>query len=141
MNDPWLVRGYDSPPSNYVPSREPLSFPLDDEIIKKMTRFNIYSPDATKEQLTQIIGSEAYQRAATRLQIERDVPGEPQGVKQGPMQRIRGLYRKQTPGTSTTELHNLAARSTEPSTANNTMSTFDPLVHMYYLARDRYEKC
>ncbi|RKP24964.1 kinase-like domain-containing protein, partial [Syncephalis pseudoplumigaleata] len=37
---PWMVRGYDGPPENHVPKREPLTLPLDIEVIRRMRGFD-----------------------------------------------------------------------------------------------------
>jgi serine/threonine protein kinase KIN1/2 len=40
MNHPWLTKGYGGPPENYLPHREPLTLPLESDVINAMNGFN-----------------------------------------------------------------------------------------------------
>ena len=51
-NHPWMTKGFNGPPENFLPSREPLQLPLDQEVIQKMTGFDFGSPDYIITQLT-----------------------------------------------------------------------------------------
>jgi serine/threonine protein kinase len=62
MNHPWLTKGFNSPPENYLPYREPLQLPLDKEIIEHMTGFDFGTSEYITTQLTNVIQSEEYQR-------------------------------------------------------------------------------
>ena len=127
LSHTWILKGYDSPPS-ILSSREPLSLPLDDAVIRHMTGFNSGSAAAIKEQLTQILQSDAYQRTAMRVQ------SAPIQAREPPMQRLRGLYKKRR-ASEGTELESLAGSG---EVGEEKMGKGAALVGMYYLAR---EKC
>jgi serine/threonine protein kinase len=63
MNHPWITKGFNSPPENYLPQREPVQLPLDKEIIDKMTGFDFGTAEYITAQLTNVVQSEEYQRA------------------------------------------------------------------------------
>jgi serine/threonine protein kinase KIN1/2 len=140
INHPWIVKGYDSPPINLIPSRDPVALPLNDEVLNKMTGFNFPAPEAIKKDLIQIIESEVYQRAVTRLQSERYPTGEPQLAKEAPIKRILSLYKKHKPSISNTKLNSLTNFSTELSARDDPLYAFDPLISMYCLAREKCNK-
>ncbi|ORX88590.1 Pkinase-domain-containing protein [Basidiobolus meristosporus CBS 931.73] len=64
LHHPWMVKGYNGPPENYVPHRVPIQLPLDPEIIKKMSGFQFGDGAEIVKQLESVISSESYQRAA-----------------------------------------------------------------------------
>src|SRR5437016_5465288 len=68
MNHPWLIKGFDGPPKNYLPHREPIKAPLDENVILAMTGFEFGPPDTIRAHLTRIIESEDYQAAARSAQ-------------------------------------------------------------------------
>ncbi|OAL73469.1 CAMK/CAMKL/KIN1 protein kinase [Trichophyton violaceum] len=63
MQHPWMTKGYSGVPENYLPQREPLKLPLDQEVVKKMTGFDFGPPEFISSQLTKIIESDEYQLA------------------------------------------------------------------------------
>ena len=72
MNHPWMTKGFGSPPENYLPHREPLQLPLDPAVILAMTGFDFGTPELIHAQLTKVIESEEYQRAAKLAVRERE---------------------------------------------------------------------
>lgn len=48
MVHPWMNKGFNAPPENYLPVREPLQLPLDQEVIEKMTGFD-FGPPTTSQ--------------------------------------------------------------------------------------------
>jgi hypothetical protein len=116
-----------------------LELPLNDEVIKMMTRFNSKSPEAIKEQLTQIIESEAYQRSATQFKREH-LLGEPHIARESSMKRIFGLSKKQNPSVSVTELDSVGNQGTKVSPQPDSFNAIDPLVSMYHLAHEKLNK-
>ena len=62
MNHTWMTKGFNAPPENYLPIREPLQLPLDPVIIQKMTGFDFGPPEFITSQLTKVLESEEYQR-------------------------------------------------------------------------------
>lgn len=62
LNHPWMTRGYDCPPDNYLPLRFPITFPLDMEIIRRMTGFEFGNEQTILTKLTNILESEGYRK-------------------------------------------------------------------------------
>ena len=69
-----MTKGFNGPPDNYLPAREPLSQPLNSEVIHAMQGFNFGSPESIKAQLVKIIESDEYQQAVKVYQRERELP-------------------------------------------------------------------
>ncbi|PCD43393.1 hypothetical protein AU210_002490 [Fusarium oxysporum f. sp. radicis-cucumerinum] len=74
MTHPWMAKGFNGPPDNYLPVREPLTTPLEPEVILAMQGFNFGTPESINAQLTKIIESEEYQRAVKLYQREKELP-------------------------------------------------------------------
>lgn len=136
MNHPWMVKGFGSPPENYLPAREPLQLPLDPTVIHAMTGFDFGSPELIQKQLTIIIESEDYQRAAKlavrekELQIPKD------------FEKKRGFgfdfYKRRS---STTSRDTLTTPSSEGlHLGSDPINAFHPLISVYYLVREKHER-
>ncbi|KAM5507926.1 Serine/threonine-protein kinase [Microsporum canis] len=63
MQHPWMTKGYSGVPENYLPQREPMKLPLDQEVVQKMTGFDFGPPEFITSQLTKIVESDEYQLA------------------------------------------------------------------------------
>ncbi|KAK0948644.1 Serine/threonine-protein kinase, partial [Friedmanniomyces endolithicus] len=63
MSHPWMTKGYNGPPDNYLPSRKPLQLPLDAAVVEKMTGFDFGPTDLITSQLTKVMESDDYHRA------------------------------------------------------------------------------
>ncbi|KAK9765353.1 Serine/threonine-protein kinase, partial [Basidiobolus ranarum] len=61
LRHPWISKGYDGPPNNYLPQRSPLRLPLDMDVVKGMSGFEFGDESHIKEELEAIIGSDSYQ--------------------------------------------------------------------------------
>lgn len=134
MNHPWMTKGFNSPPENYLPHREPLQLPLDDEIIEKMSGFDFGKPELIKSQLTHVISSEEYQRAV-RLAARKTTAQTPE------MEKKRGMFdfykrrnsmssREQLPTSSSEDLQ----RGLDP------VNAYSPLISVYYLVREKRDR-
>ena len=77
LNHPWMTKGYSGAPENHVPPREPLSLPLDQDVINAMTGFNFGPPEVIKSQLTRVIESEEYKLAVSSMVKEKELPPPP----------------------------------------------------------------
>lgn len=137
MNHPWLTKGYNCPPENYLPQREPLTLPLDPEVITAMTGFNFGSPEAIKSQLTRIIDSDEYKRAVQLLQKEKEIPPAPKDPE-----KKRGFgfdfYKRRN---STSSRDNLTAPSSEAlQVGSDPLNAFSPLVSIYYLVKEKQDR-
>lgn len=134
MNHPWLTKGFNSPPENYLPRRQPLQLPLDDDIIERMTGFDFGTSEYIKAQLTQVISSDEYQRAV-RLADRKTIAQTPEA------ERKRGMFdfykrrnsmssREQLPMSSSEDLQ----RGLDP------VNAYSPLISVYYLVREKRDR-
>jgi len=134
MNHPWLTKYSNGPPPNFLPHREPLQLPLDPEVIDKMTGFDFGSAEYITAQLTNIIQSEEYQhavRAAARKQYAQTPEAE----------RKRGVFDFYKRRNSTTSRDKLEHPSSEAvQLGADPVNAFNPLISVYYLARERQER-
>jgi hypothetical protein len=136
MNHSWMVKGFGSPPENYLPAREPLQLPLDPTVIHAMTGFDFGSPELIQKQLTIIIESEDYQRA-TKLAVREK---ELQIPKDSEKKRGFGFdfYKRRS---STTSRDTLTTPSSEGlQLGNDPINAFHPLISVYYLVREKQER-
>lgn len=136
MNHPWMIKGFGSPPENYLPHREPLQLPLDPDVVTAMIGFDFGAADVIHSQLTKVIESEDYQRAVKLAIRER----ENQAPKDFEKKRGFGFdfYKRRS---STTSRDTLTTPSTEGlHLGNDPINAFHPLVSVYYLVREKQER-
>lgn len=136
MSHPWMIKGYNGPPDNYLPRREPITLPLDPEVINAMTGFNFGPPEAIKSQLTRLIESEEYQRGVRIYQQEKDAP---QPSKDGDKKRgVFDFYKRRN---SISSRDTLTAPSSEAlQLGNDPLNAFSPLLSIYYLVKEKQDK-
>jgi hypothetical protein len=137
MSHPWMIKGYGAPPESFLPHREPLTLPLDQEVINSMTGFNFGSPEAIKLQLTKVLESEEYCRAVRLYQKERELPQPPRDVEK---RRMLGFdfYKRRN---SSNSRDNLTMPSTEGlQLGSDPLNAFSPLISIYYLVREKQER-
>ncbi|KAI0408427.1 hypothetical protein F4802DRAFT_605051 [Xylaria palmicola] len=137
LNHPWLTKGYGCPPENYLPQREPLTLPLESEVINAMTGFNFGAPDVIRSQLTRLIESDEYKRAVQLLQKEKEVLPTPKDPE-----KKRGFgfdfYKRRN---STSSRDNLTAPSSEAlQVGSDPLNAFSPLVSIYYLVKEKQDR-
>lgn len=137
MNHPWMTKGYNGPPDNYLPVREPLSHPLDSDVIHAMQGFNFGSPETIRAQLTKIMESEEYQLAVKLYQRERELP---MPSKEAEKKRGFGFdfYKRRNSSNSRDTL-------TGPSTdtlqlGHDPLYAFSPLLSVYYLVKEKHDR-
>ncbi|ETS78192.1 hypothetical protein PFICI_10254 [Pestalotiopsis fici W106-1] len=134
LNHPWMTKGYGGPPENHLPAREPLTLPLDQEVINAMTGFNFGPPEVIKAQLTRLIESDDYKRAVALWQKEKDIPAPMRDVE-----KKRGFgfdfYKRRN---SANSRDNLTAPSSEAlALGSDPLNAFSPLISIYYLVREK----
>ena len=137
MMHPWMIKGAGVPPENHLPHREPLTLPLDPEVITEMTGFSFGPPEAIKAQLTKIIESDEYQRAVRLLQKERELPPPPKDIEK---KRNFGFdfYKRRNSGNSR---DTLSAPSSEGlQLGADPLNAYSPLVSIYYLVREKQDR-
>ncbi|KAK3303356.1 kinase-like domain-containing protein [Chaetomium strumarium] len=138
MNHPWMLKGYNGPPENYLPQREPLKLPLDEEVIAHMTGFKFGPPDYIREELTKKITSQKYQAAVRRLEREKDQP-QP-APRDAEKRRAFGFdfYKRRNSITSKDTLTNTSSEGLPMG--DDPLNAFDPMISIYYLVQEKLER-
>ncbi|KAI9673796.1 MAG: serine/threonine-protein kinase KIN2 [Trizodia sp. TS-e1964] len=137
MNHPWICKGYNMPPENWLPHREPLQLPLDEKVIQGMHGFDFGDPELISRQLTKIVESEEYQSAIRAA--PREIP-----IQSPAVEKKRGFgfdfdfYKRRS---STTSKDNLANPSMEAvHLGSDPINAYSPLISIYYLVREKQER-
>ncbi|KAI9674545.1 MAG: serine/threonine-protein kinase KIN2 [Caeruleum heppii] len=133
MTHPWICKGFNAPPENYLAPREALQLPLDPEVIHGMTGFDFGPPEFIAGQLTKVLESDEYQNAIKA--VARETSAHPMANE-----RKRGFpgfdfYKRRNSVTSRDTLSN-------PSNDNihlgsDPVNAFSPLISIYYLVREK----
>lgn len=134
MTHPWMTKGFNGVPDNYLPQRKPLQLPLDAGVIDKMTGFDFGAADVITAQLTKVIESEEYQRAV-RSAERRNAQHTPE------VEKKRGVFDFYKRRNSTTSRDTLNTPSSEAvQVGNDPVNAFHPLISVYYLAMEKQER-
>lgn len=130
INHPWMNKGYDKPPENYLPPRNPLILPLDPEVIRGMTGFEFGTEQEIKVKLENIIKSESYQGSIKAQHYNNYSGGSIDGRK-----RSSGFdyYRRKLSASSSSILED------KTITADPTQAVH-PLISIYYLVKEKIER-
>jgi hypothetical protein len=136
MSHPWMIKGFGSPPENYLPTREPLQLPLDPNVIQAMTGFDFGPPELIQAQLTEVIESQAYFRAVRLAMHEKENQGPPRDPE-----KKRGFgfdfYKRRNSQSRDT----LTAPSSEGlQLGSDPVNAFHPLISVYYLVREKQDR-
>lgn len=138
MTHPWMLKGYNGPPDNYLPPREPMDSPLEPEVIHAMQGFNFGTPESIKAQLLKIIESEEYQRALRFYQREKDTP---QPSKDSEKKRGFGFDFYKRRNSQNNSRDTLTAPSSEAlQLGNDPLNAFSPLLSIYYLVKEKQDR-
>ncbi|KAK7741686.1 Serine/threonine-protein kinase [Diatrype stigma] len=131
------MQSYSGPPENYLPHREPLTLPLEPEVINAMTGFNFGSPEAIRANLTRIIESDEYKRAISLMQKEKDSPPPTKDLEK---KRPFGFdfYKRRNSASSRDNLTNLSTEAIQ--LGSDPLNAFSPLVSIYYLVKEKQER-
>jgi serine/threonine protein kinase KIN1/2 len=134
MNHPWLTKGFNSPPENYLPQREPVQLPLDKEIIDKMTGFDFGTAEYITAQLTNVLQSEEYQRAV-HLAARRTTAQTPETEKK------RGMFDFYKRRNSISSREQLTASSSEDIQRGlDPVNAYSPLLSVYFLVKEKRDR-
>ncbi|OAL37300.1 hypothetical protein AYO20_03476 [Fonsecaea nubica] len=133
MNHPWMTKGFNGPPDNYLPHREPLQLPLDPEVIDKMQGFDFGSSAYITEQLTRIIESEDYQNAVRRSAKDDYSHTSNSGEKK---RGVFDFYKRR----NSISREGLSVPSSEAIRGHDPINAYSPLVSIYYLAREKRDR-
>ena len=137
MNHPWMIKGYGGAPENYLPPREPLTLPLETEVINAMTGFSFGPPEEIRAKLTRIIESEDYKRAVQLMQKEKDSPPPAKDLEK---RRPFGLdfYKRRNSASSRDNLTNPSSEALQ--LGHDPLNAFSPLVSIYYLVKEKQDR-
>lgn len=134
MSHPWMTKGFNGPPENFLPHREPLQLPLDPRVIDKMHGFDFGDPEVIRDQLTRVIESEEYQRVV-KLAARRSAAHTPE------TERKRGVFDFYKRRNSQTSRDNLTVGSSEQiPLGHDPVNAFSPLISIYFLAKEKLER-
>lgn len=134
LNHPWITKGFNAAPENYLPHREPLQLPLDPKILEKMTGFDFGPTDFISRELTKVLGSEEYQSAVrlnAREQATHTIGNE---KKRG----VFDFYKRRNSTTSRDTLPNSSSDAVQ--LGSDPVNAFSPLISIYYLVREKHER-
>ncbi|KAL9031132.1 MAG: hypothetical protein Q9196_000808 [Gyalolechia fulgens] len=134
LNHPWITKGFNSPPENYLPHREPLQLPLDSAVVEKMTGFDFGSSEYITRELTKVISSDEYQEAvrqSSREQISHAASGE---KKRG----VFDFYKRRNSISSRDTLTNNSSEAVQYG--SDPINAFSPFLSIYYLVKEKQER-
>lgn len=134
LNHPWITKGFNSPPENYLPPREPLQLPLDPQIIEKMHGFDFGEPDYIERELTKVLGSEDYQNAVRNNAREHAVHAMGSEKKRG----VFDFYKRRNSVTSRETLPNSSSDAVQ--LGSDPVNAFSPLISIYYLVKEKRDR-
>ncbi|KAH4049629.1 non-specific serine/threonine protein kinase [Parastagonospora nodorum] len=134
MNHPWITKGFNSPPENYLPQREPVQLPLDMEIVEKMNGFDFGTVEYISAQLTNVLQSDEYQRAV-RLAARRTTAHTPDTEKK------RGMFDFYKRRNSISSREQLTASSSEDIQRGlDPVNAYSPLLSVYFLVKEKRDR-
>ena len=135
MNHPWITKGFNCPPENFLPQREPLQMPLDPHVIEKMTGFEFGSADFIRKQLENILESEDYQRAV-RNAARRSHGQQAESDKK--RASVFDFYQRRKSASSRDALANASSETIH--LGEDPTNAYAPLISVYYLAREKMDR-
>ncbi|GAB7348608.1 hypothetical protein MBLNU459_g6989t1 [Dothideomycetes sp. NU459] len=134
MNHPWITKGFNGAPDNYLPHRKPLQLPLDPQILQKMDGFDFGSADVIEAQLTKVLQSDEYQQAVFKYERRSALP-TPE------IERKRGVFDFYKRRNSTASRDTLTGPSSEAVAMGvDPLNAFSPLISIYFLAKEKIER-
>lgn len=142
---PWLTKGYGGAPENFLPYRRPLALPLDRNVIRKMDGFDFGTASDLEKKLYKSVESDDYQKLAKMSRAnptpsQSSHPRRHLSVTSPDSQKKAGLldfYRRR----SSVSRENLSSPSLETfSVTYDPVPAFNPLISVYYLAREKLER-
>ena len=134
MNHPWMTKGFNAPPENCLPHREPLQLPLDPQIVDKMTGFDFGSAEYITRELTKVLNSDEYQRAVQLNAREQAAHAAGNEKKRG----VFDFYKRRNSTTSRDTLPNISTEAIQLGL--DPVNAFSPLISIYYLVREKQER-
>ncbi|KAI4267565.1 MAG: hypothetical protein LQ337_008289 [Flavoplaca oasis] len=134
LHHPWLTKGFNAAPENYLPHREPLQLPLDPDVVEKMTGFDFGSSEFITRELTKVINSEEYQAAVKLNAREQSVHAANGDKKRG----VFDFYKRRNSISSKDTLPNISAEAVQ--LGSDPINAFSPLISIYYLVKEKQDR-
>ena len=134
VNHPWITKGFNAPPENYLPHREPLQLPLDPQTVEKMTGFDFGPSDFITRELTKVLSTEDYQNAVRNVAREQAAHAVGSEKKRG----VFDFYKRRSSITSRDTLSNSSTEAVQ--LGSDPVNAFSPLISIYYLVREKQER-
>ncbi|KAL8771187.1 MAG: hypothetical protein Q9209_003358 [Squamulea sp. 1 TL-2023] len=135
LNHPWLTKGFNAAPENYLPHREPVQLPLDPDVVEKMTGFDFGSSEFITRELTKVINSEEYQAAVKLTAREHSVHAAAGGDKK---RGVFDFYKRRSSISSRDTLPNMSAEAVQ--LGSDPINAFSPLISIYYLVKEKQDR-
>lgn len=132
INHPWMTKGFNGPPDNYLPVREPLQLPLDPEVIQKMTGFDFGPPEFIESRLHEVLESESYQNAVRMMVREQTTPSAASEKKRG----MFDFYKRRNSASRDT----LTTPSADNINAHDPLNAYSPLISIYQLVKEKRDR-
>ncbi|KAL1411094.1 Serine/threonine-protein kinase [Vanrija albida] len=154
LNHPWMTKGYDGRPDSHLIQREPLrAEDVDRDVVKRMQGFTFGTPDEIYDNLQRILLSEGYLKCVAAWEARRETRRATQGANgsshsspsggsgldnESPKKkRFSGFDLKK-------KLFKEEKKPDEAITpvreALDPSSGYDPLISIYFLAREKKER-
>lgn len=134
INHPWMTKGFNTPPENYLPHREPIQLPLDQSVIQKMQGFDFGDSTFITRKLTEVITSDEYQNAVRLNAKEHAMQGQSNERKRG----VFDFYKRRS---------SISSRDTLPSASTDALqlgsdpvNAYHPYLSVYYLVREKKDR-
>ena len=134
INHPWITKGFNTVPENYLPHREPIQLPLDPSIVEKMTGFDFGSSEFITRELTKVINSDEYQSAVRLNAREHSAHAQGNEKRRG----VFDFYKRRSSTTSRDTLPNVSTEAVQLGL--DPVNAFSPLISIYYLVREKQER-
>ncbi|RDW27214.1 kinase-like domain-containing protein [Yarrowia lipolytica] len=132
LQHPWMSRGYEGPPDSYIPYREPLTLPLDPQVVQEMSGFEFGSEAEIAQNLAALLESPEYILACHNWYKAHESSPSTSRFSFDLLKRTSGGM-----GGGSSDSIDLTA--TPMSTADPT-AAYHPLISVYYLVRERLER-
>ncbi|CAZ83469.1 unnamed protein product [Tuber melanosporum] len=137
LNHPWLLKSFQGPPENYLPHREPLTLPLDPQVVREMTGFEFGTTETITAQLSRIIDSEDYQSAVRNAASSTPLASPNPERKKG---FGFDFYKRRSSASSKDTLTNPSSEILTHPMHPDPINAYNPLISIYYLVREKLEK-
>ncbi|QSL66321.1 hypothetical protein MERGE_000699 [Pneumocystis wakefieldiae] len=139
LNHPWMTRGYDCPPNNYLPTRFPITFPLDMEIIRRMTGFEFGNEQTILAKLTSILESEGY-RKLVKAYYNQPNDTHVLSLLMDKKKNFFDFYKRKVSSSPSNSSLTSDANQHPSKTKPIYIDAYHPLISIYYLVKEKIER-